>query len=117
MVRIEIPLRVASKKNNRRNFRNISLPSKAYEKFHLLSAEYLLPFSYLNFTKPFRIDVSYYIKGNYRQDIDNCLSSVLDCLTDYRIIVDDDLCVEVKAKKILKSKDWKCVIDIEEIGS
>jgi Holliday junction resolvase RusA-like endonuclease len=108
-------LRPASKKNHRRNFGHISLPSLAYEKFHSLVAEYLLPFSYLHLTKPLWMQVTYEIKGNYHQDIDNALSSVCDCLTDYGIIEDDDLIVNVKMTKKNGFKDWRIVIQLEEI--
>jgi Holliday junction resolvase RusA-like endonuclease len=108
-------LRPASKKNHRRNFRGISLPSLAYVKFHEAVAEFLLPFRFNHFTTPLRIDVLYEIKGNYHQDLDNALSSIFDCLTDYQIIEDDDLIVEVKAKKTNGNKNWKIVIKLEEI--
>ena len=110
-------LRPASKKNNRRNFRGISLPSKAYEKFHVLVGEFMMPWSHLNITKPCRIDIQYFIKGNYNQDLDNALSAIFDCLTDYRIIEDDDLIVEISAKKFYKAKDWKIIINLEEIDN
>ncbi len=109
-------LRAASKKNNRRNFGRISLPSKAYEKFHQNVAEFMLPFSHLHFTTPLRIDVFYEIKGKYRQDLDNTLSSIFDCLTDYQIIEDDDLIEEITAHKKSGCKDWKITIKIEEIN-
>ncbi len=116
-MKIEITgLRPASKKNNRRNFGRISLPSLAYVKFNRDVAEFLFPYSHLHFTKPCRIDVLYEIKGNYHQDLDNALSSIFDCLTDYKIIEDDDLIVEVKSKKSNGHKDWKIEIDIEEIS-
>jgi len=107
-------LRASSKKNNRRNFGRVSLPSLAYVKFHNLVAEFMLPYSHLNITTPIRINVDYQIKGNYHQDLDNALSSIFDCLTDYHVIEDDDLIVEVNAKKSNGHKDWKIVLEIEE---
>lgn len=116
MIKIIIEgLRPASKKNNRRNFGRISLPSKAYENFHEQVAEFILPFRHNHFTKPLRIDVSYEIKGKYHQDLDNTLSSIFDCLTDYEIIEDDDLIEEITAKKKSGCKDWKITIKLEEI--
>ena len=105
-------LRASSKKNNRRNFRNVSLPSKSYIKFHSLVAEFMLPYSYLHLTKPIKIDVDYQIKGKYHQDLDNALASVFDCLTDYGVIEDDDLIVEVHATKSNRHKDWKIIIKL-----
>ena len=110
-----VGLRPASKKNNRRNFGRVSLPSKAYVKFNQLVGEFLLPYGYLHLTKPCRIDVDYHIKGKYHQDLDNALASIFDCLTDYGIIEDDELIVEVKAKKSGGHKDWKVIIKIEEV--
>lgn len=116
MIEITITgLRPASKKNNRRNFGRISLPSKAYERFHEDVAEFMLPFRYVHLTKPLRINVSYEIKGKYHQDLDNTLSSIFDCLTDYGIIEDDDLIQEITAKKKSGFKDWKITIGLEEL--
>ena len=107
-------LRVASKKNNRRNFGHISLPSLAYEKFKDLSAEFLMPHKG-DITRAFRMNIIYTIKGNYHQDLDNALNSVLDVLTDYGVIPDDDLCMQVNATKFLLGKDWSIAIELEEI--
>lgn len=108
-------LRCASKKNNRRNFRGVSLPSLAYVKFNRLVAEFMCPYSHLNFTTPLRVNVLYEIKGNYHQDLDNALSSIFDCLTDYHVIQDDDLIVELSAKKSNGHKDWNIEIEIEQL--
>jgi Holliday junction resolvase RusA-like endonuclease len=114
MIEITIPgLRVASKKNNRRNFSHISLPSLAYEKFKSLVAEHLLPYQG-SITTPFRMRVWYTIKGKYHQDIDNACSSILDVLTDYQVITDDDLCQELTISKT-SGKDWCCLVRLEEI--
>ena len=114
---IEIPLRVISKKNSRRNFGHVSLPSKAFENFHSLVAEYLLPYP-LHITSAFRITICYYLKGKYRSDIDACVTSVLDILQDYGVVENDDLCTGVKADKKGAAygdpvnKDWSCYIEI-----
>lgn len=107
-----IPLRVASKKNNRRNFGRISLPSKAYEKFHSLVAQYLLPYRNLKITTPFELEITYRIKGKYKQDVDNVLSSVLDCMQDYGLIVDDNLCYRADIVKIGGNLNWYCAVTI-----
>lgn len=107
-----IPLRVASKKNHRRNYGNISLPSLAYVKFHSLVAQYLLPYRHLQIAVPFELEVIYRIKGKYKQDVDNVLSSVLDCMQDYGVIVDDDLCYRADVVKISGNKLWNCAITI-----
>jgi len=105
--------RVASKKNNRRNFGHVSLPSKAYEKFHDLVGLDLIPWQGA-ITKPFRMHVDYTIKGKYHQDLDNAISSVLDALVDYQVIPDDDLCLEISATKN-HGPQWVCLVSLEEM--
>ena len=115
---IKIPLRVISKKRGRRNFGHVSLPSKAFENFHSLVSEYLLPHP-LHITKAFKMTVYYYLKGKYRSDIDACVTSVLDILQDYGVVENDDLCVAVHAYKFgaaygdEPNKDWLCRVEIE----
>lgn len=107
-------IRVISKKNNRRNFGHISLPSKAYENFKLLMAEHLYPYKG-DITKPFRIHVWYSIKGKYPQDIDNACTSLLDVLQDYGVIENDSMCQEIHGYKTNNNRDWMCMIRLEEI--
>jgi len=111
---IKLPLRVISKKNSRRNFGRVSLPSKAYMNFQSLAGEYLIPLRQNYITKPFILHVFYHIKGNYHSDLDNAVTSVLDCLQHYQIISDDDLCIEIHARKENGSKDWLCEIELVE---
>lgn len=106
-------LRPSSKKNNRRNFGRVSLPSKAYIKFHDLVAEYMLPFAHLHFTKPLRMNVVYEIKGKYNQDVDNALASIGDCLQDYGVVEDDNLLTDVRIVKSNGHKDWKITIQLD----
>lgn len=108
-------LRPSSKKNSRRNFGRVSLPSKAYLKFHDLVAEFMLPYAHLHFTKPLRMNVVYQIKGKYTQDVDNCLASLGDCLQDYGVIEDDDLLTDVHIVKSNGHKDWNITIELEKI--
>lgn len=108
-------LRAASKKNSRRNFGHVSLPSKAYENFHDLVAEYLLPFAHCQFGRPLRMTVDYQIKGNYHQDSSNALASIEDCLQDYGVILDDDIIYDTHIVKSRGNKDWKITIQLEEI--
>lgn len=105
--------RPASKKNSRRNYGRISLPSKAYLNFHALVGLDLIPYQG-SITKPFKINIDYTIKGKYHQDLDNTVSSILDVLKDYQVIIDDEYCLEIIAKK-QQGKDWKIVIQLEEL--
>jgi Holliday junction resolvase RusA-like endonuclease len=108
-------LRPSSKKNHRRNFRNISLPSLAYIKFHSLVAEFMLPYSHLHFNTPLKMDVDYHIKGKYSQDCDNALASIGDCLQYYGVIEDDDLLTDVHIVKSNGHANWKIIIKLEEL--
>ncbi len=115
MITINLPLRICTKKNHRRNFKNTSLPSRAYMNFVSLAGEYLLPYAHCGIAKPFRIYISYHIKGKYPQDIDNATTSILDVLKTYHIIEDDKYCMEIIAKKDNGNSNWLCEVKIEEI--
>ena len=112
-------LRPSSKKNNpklvRRGRVTFRLPSDAYNKFHDLVAEHMLPFAHLHFTKPLRMNVVYEIKGKYNQDVDNALASIGDCLQDYGVIEDDNLLTDVRIVKSNSHKDWRIIINLEEL--
>jgi Holliday junction resolvase RusA-like endonuclease len=108
-------LRVASKKNNRRNFRNISLPSLAYVKFHSDVAKFMKQYKGLYPTGDLKVEIEYEIKGKYHQDIDNAVSSVFDCLTDFKVIGDDEQITEVSAKKTNGHKDWKVTVRVSPV--
>lgn len=90
----------------------MSLPSKAYENFHSLVAQYLLPYRHLQIAVPFELEITYRMKGKMRQDVDNVLSSVLDCMQDYGLIVDDNLCVKADIVKIPNNLNWYCAVTI-----
>lgn len=107
--------RPASKKNNRRNFKNISLPSKAYERFEREA----LPQLWGKILKPIAVPVFvsyvFHQKGNYKQDLDNAISSVCDVLQEAGILQDDTLIEMISAQKIMGAKEWSTEIHIEEI--
>lgn len=75
----------------------------------------MLPFRHLHFTKPLWMRVKYEIKGKYNQDVDNALASIGDCLQDYGIVEDDNLLTDVHIVKSNGHKDWRIVIQLEEI--
>lgn len=108
--------RPASKKNNRRNFRRVSLPSKAHEKFHALAMAQLegqVP------DQPFAGDVmltlDLYIKGRYRQDYDNAAGSIGDLLQDAGVLLDDDQIIEAHIRKYRLQDDWRAQVSIRSI--
>ncbi len=86
--------RPASKKNSRRNFGRVSLPSEAYIKFESNALSQLLPMGLKTMTEPLGIIAHFKTKGKYRQDLDNALSSIFDVLTKAKVIQDDDLIKE-----------------------
>lgn len=115
MIEIKIGgIRICSKKNSRRNFRHVSLPSKAYEKFKGLMYEHLYPFKG-EITQPFKLELWYAIKGKYPHDIDNATTSILDVLQDYQVIENDNLCREIHAYKTNNHKDWYFTIRLTEL--
>jgi len=102
--------RPASKKNNRRNFGHVSLPSVAYERFHK-SAMWQLKKVKERFTGPVFIRYTFIQKGKLHQDVDNAIASVNDCLQDAGIIDDDDHVTDGSFHKE-SGKDWCTIIEI-----
>lgn len=51
-----------------------------------------------NINVPFRFDVTVYFPS-MRQDLDNALKTILDCLQYCHAITDDNLCREIQASK------------------
>ena len=108
--------RPASKKNNRRNFRNVSLPSEAYVKFNKSALEQLrgkqpdVPYA-----GDVIVELEQHIKGKYKQDSDNFVSSIFDVLMDAGVLADDDQVVEHHAYKHRGAKDWRSEIHVVSI--
>jgi Holliday junction resolvase RusA-like endonuclease len=109
-----IPAPIPSKKNNRRNFRKVSLPSEAYVNWHqevIASLEYP--------PRPFtkcHIDLIYHIGSKHRRDLDNALTSVLDLLVDAGIIMDDSWsCVtSISASSVFSKGIWYAEVTITD---
>ncbi len=108
--------RPVSKKNNRRNFRKVSLPSRAHEKFHASAINQL---DGLAPSEPYAGDVilelGLYLKGRLRQDWDNAAGSIGDLLQDAGVLVNDDQIVEAHVFKHRGAADWKSEIHIVSI--
>lgn len=107
--------RPASKKNSRRNYGHISLPSKAYERFHEDALWQLKKYKQ-RFTGLIRIDYIFRQKGRLSQDFDNAIGSINDVLQDAEIIANDKNIrmgtFEVKTGCL----DWETVVVIEQIA-
>lgn len=102
-----------SKKNNRRNFGHISLPSKAYETFHE-SALWQLKKVKDRFTGRVHVHYTFIQKGKMHQDCDNAIASINDVLQDAGIIVDDNDIVSGTFEK-RSGSEWKTLIEIQEV--
>lgn len=108
--------RPASKKNSRRNFGRVSLPSVAYEKFLESALEQLdgntpkQPYS-----GNVELTLHLYLKGRLRQDIDNACASINDVLQEAGVIVDDNQVVVAHLYKHQGAKDWKSEIVLKSV--
>lgn len=103
-----------SKKNSRRNFGHVSLPSKAYERFHE-DALWQLKKIKIKFTGRVHIQYIFYQKGKMRQDADNAIASINDVLQDAGIIKDDNNIVSGEFVKLGNCDAWETEITIKEI--
>lgn len=111
---------IPAKKNSRRNFRGLSLPSENYLKWHkenLPTAKTAAGVSSLDVNKPLKIEVLVTFKDKRRRDLDNELSSVLDLMVDAGVIK-DDCWVNVPEMSIkgVKGEEDKAVIKVTQIG-
>jgi len=108
--------RPSSKKNSRRNFRNVSLPSEAYLKFNKLALEQLRGKTP---AEPYGGDVivelEHHLKGKYEQDSDNFVSSIFDVLMDAGVLIDDKQIIEHHCYKHRGEKDWLSEIHVVSI--
>lgn len=109
--------RPISKKNSRRIIqaggRPRVIPSKAYVKFHVNALEQLMTQRKRPpFTGPVYVKYTFHIKGKYRVDVDNLMSSINDCLEDAYIIENDNQIVTGEFHKIGRADDWHTEITI-----
>ena len=79
---------IPSKKNSRRNFRGMSLPSKAHEAWKALELPTLQGVE--GFSGPVKIDYQFY-PGTLRFfDLSNAIESINDLLVEACILIDDN---------------------------
>jgi len=108
---ITIKDRPCSKKNSRRNYGHISLPSLGFERFRESALWQLKKYKiYVN--EPVTINYVFYQKGKLKQDVDNAIASINDVLQDAGIIENDDLIFAGHFQKIQGAPDWKTEIEI-----
>lgn len=108
--------RPASKKNNRRNFGTVSLPSKAHERFHADALKQLYGKAPAQpYADDVAIELHLYLKGRLRQDYDNAAGSIGDLLQDAGIIANDDQIVEAHIYKHRGAPEWRCEILVQSL--
>lgn len=112
-MKVIIKGRPHSKKNSRRNFGHVSLPSLAYERFKHDALGQLKAYRLPTYTEPVRMAVLFRQKGRMRSDLDNGLSSIMDVLQDAGVLTDDTLVTEVYAKKEGGYKEFETEVEIE----
>lgn len=59
----------------------------------------------------FRLDIDVYFASD-RNDLDNALKAVLDCLQGCKAIRNDRLCLEIHARKLVDKSNPRCVMTI-----
>ena len=113
---ITITGRVISKKNNRRNYGRVSLPSEAFVRFENDALSQLKKCKEKH-TGAIHIDYSFYIKGRMDTDLDNLITSVNDVLQKAGIIENDRTILGIEAVKWMGQKDFKTEIYITNLDS
>lgn len=67
-----------------------------------------------NINVPFVLDIRVFYETS-KNDLDNSIKTILDCLQDNGVISNDNLCVEIRAKKGFDSKNPRAIISVETI--
>lgn len=110
---------IPSKKNSKRAFRWIVLPSKNYVKWHKIMSEKLEWHKWKYNTFPCRMNVTYVARSKMKWDADNKVTSLLDLLVDVWLLPDDNHFVvqeiEVKNAWYLKNAPI-CKVELEPIN-
>lgn len=65
-------------------------------------------------SSPFKLYVKAFFRTN-ANDLDNILKTLLDCLQDVKAISNDNLCVEIAAKKFVDKHHPRIMYAIEEL--
>lgn len=114
---IELPFRIASKKNSKRIIMVGRYPrlisSKQYLEFETKAIKHLRQsYPEAHFDGFVYINYLFYMKGKIDADTDNMEASINDVLEKAGIITNDKYIVEHHAKKIAGAKDFRTVLEI-----
>lgn len=115
---ISIIGRPISKKNSRRNYGKVSLPSVAYVKFEKLALVQIETAIKIDKLKQIKGNViilyKFFMKGKLDSDCDNMIAGINDILQKSGLIENDKFITEGWFKKISNNKDWRTEIKIEK---
>lgn len=67
-----------------------------------------------NINTPFTLSLVVYYETK-KNDLDNSLKTILDCLQQCKVISNDNLCVEIRARKAIDRLHPRAIIEIETI--
>lgn len=107
--------RPISKKNSRRNFGKVSLPSIGYVKFEKLALAQLEAMQIEPLLGPVRVKYRFCMKGRLDSDVDNMIAGINDILQKAGIIENDSLILEGSFIKQPLCPDWQTILEIKQI--
>lgn len=108
--------RPISKKNSRRNFGKVSLPSIGFVKFEELALKQLKDLNIKQCIKGnIMVYYKFFMKGKLDSDCDNMMAGINDILQKAEIIENDKYVTEGWFKKIAGNDAWRTEITIEKI--
>lgn len=84
---------------------------KSYERNFILQCN---RYKNKNINKPFRLDLVVYFAA-MKQDLDNSFKVILDCLQSCKAISNDNLCMEIVARKEIDAKNPRIEFKITEL--
>ena len=113
-MKLKIIGRPISKKNNRRNFRNISLPPKAYGPFEKSAVQQLSIYN-IKYTGLLKVHYVFHMKGRLDTDVDNMMAGINDILQVAGIIENDKFIIDGTFKKVAGCTDWLTEVEIHQI--
>jgi len=113
-MQIEILGRPISKKNSRRNFHRVSLPSIAFVKFEKYALEQLRGYKQ-KFEGPIIVSYTFYMKGKLDSDFDNMIGGINDILQDAGIIDNDKNIIMGSFLKVAGCPDWSTELNIKAV--